>query len=588
MAERALASAYVNIIPSMKGFNKTLSDEVSGSASSVGNNAGSTLGSNIKSSMTKTLTGVGAGILVTMGIHAAIDGLKTSMESLARIEVINKQTETVIASMGNAAGVSAKEIENLSGALENKTATEAESIQQGANLLLTFGNIKNAAGAGNDIFSQTVGIMVDMGRAMGQDASSSAIQLGKALNDPTTGLTALSRVGVSFTDQEKEKIKTLQESGDMMGAQKIILEALQKQFGGSGAAYAETFQGKMDLMNHAVGTIGETIMTSVMPILNDWIGIINKDVLPAIQSFADDFQAGKTPLNDFFNVIRDLFNFVKDNWSWLSFVAGAIIAIAVALGIANGIIAIYQTVMGIATVATWAFNSAWLANPITWIIIAIIAAIALLVAAFWWISSNWEQISAFITDSLTNIGNFFNTIFTNIGIWWNDVVNGMISGFQQFGKWVGDILGGIGNFFSSIWNSMVNGFRSAVNWIIGMFEGMINFIIDGINMFLSVLQGGLSFLKKVTGLNISIGQINKVSLPRLAKGGYVDQPTTALIGEAGPEVVTPLKDFERMMGLDSKGKNGPTVVYNNYANPGLTSEQELLQAMKRGRIQGVV
>lgn len=69
-----------------------------------------------------------------------------------------------------------------------------------------------------------------------------------------------------------------------------------------------------------------------------------------------------------------------------------------------------------------------------------------------------------------------------------------------------------------------------------------------------------------------------------AKGGYVDGPVNALIGEAGPEVVTPLKDFERMMGLDD-GK-GKTIIYNAAPNQSLDAEQALFTAIKRAKVVG--
>ena len=65
-----------------------------------------------------------------------------------------------------------------------------------------------------------------------------------------------------------------------------------------------------------------------------------------------------------------------------------------------------------------------------------------------------------------------------------------------------------------------------------------------------------------------------------ANGGYVDRPTFALIGEAGPEVVTPLADFERMVGLDG----GKTLIYNAAPNQSLDSEMALIQAMRRAPV----
>jgi uncharacterized protein YdbL (DUF1318 family) len=202
-------------------------------------------------------------------------------QSLARIETINAQTAQTIKSMGNASNISAKEVEALAGSLEALTATEAETIQQGANLLLTFRNISNQAGAGNDIFNQTTAIMVDMGRALGEDAAASAIRLGKALNDPIRGLTALRKVGVGFTTDQENQIKAMQNSGDIMGAQKVILAELQAQFGGSGAAFANTFTGQLELMGHELGTIGEEATMAVMPALQGMVAEL-RELIPII------------------------------------------------------------------------------------------------------------------------------------------------------------------------------------------------------------------------------------------------------------------------------------------------------------------
>jgi hypothetical protein len=204
-----------------------------------------------------------------------------SAQSLARIEKINAQTEAVLKSMGNSAGVSAKHIEDLAGNLENLTATEAETIQEGANLLLTFRNIRNQVGKNNDIFDQAVAISVDLARAMGTEASGEAIRLGKALNDPVKGIAALTRVGVSFTQQQKDQIKALQDSGNLLEAQKIILAELQAQFGGSGAAYAKTFAGQLELLNHELGTLGEEATMAVMPALRDMVGQL-RELAPEI------------------------------------------------------------------------------------------------------------------------------------------------------------------------------------------------------------------------------------------------------------------------------------------------------------------
>jgi hypothetical protein len=220
---------------------------------------------------------VGSSIAKTAGKFVAGLGVaafvKDTIASLANIERINAQTEAAIKSTGGAAGVSATHVEDLANNLEKLTATEAESVQEGANLLLTFTNIKNGIGDGNDVFDQATATLVDMSRALGTDAATSAVQLGKALNDPIKGITALSKVGVSFTEDQKALIKSLVESGDVMGAQKIILAELNKEFGGSGAAYAATAAGQWDTFTNALGDFGEKIVSTVMPALTSLMSL---------------------------------------------------------------------------------------------------------------------------------------------------------------------------------------------------------------------------------------------------------------------------------------------------------------------------
>ena len=225
-----------------------------------------------------------------LGRNAAIAGaavgafgaaIAFSARSLARIQKINIQTTSVLKSTGTTANGTAKDIENLAGSLEALTATEAETIQEGANLLLTFKNIQNQAGAGNDIFNQTTAAMVDVARAMGTSASGEAIRLGKALNDPVKGISALTRVGITFTEQQKAQIKALSESGDLMGAQKIILAELQSQFGGSGAAFAKSFTGQLQLLQHELGTVGEEATMVVMPALQQMVDGF-RELLPVV------------------------------------------------------------------------------------------------------------------------------------------------------------------------------------------------------------------------------------------------------------------------------------------------------------------
>jgi phage-related protein len=104
-----------------------------------------------------------------------------------------------------------------------------------------------------------------MSQALGQDLKSSSIQLGKALNDPTQGMTALRRVGVSFSEDQQKVIKSMQATGNLAGAQKLILEELNKEFGGSAAAAVKADGGITQLKNK-MNDLQETIGAKLIPV----------------------------------------------------------------------------------------------------------------------------------------------------------------------------------------------------------------------------------------------------------------------------------------------------------------------------------
>jgi phage-related minor tail protein len=202
-----------------------------------------------------------SGALLGAGLVAGFKALYNAADESRKITNLTAQ---VIKSTGGAANVSAKQVGDLAAAIAKKTGVDDEAIQSGENLLLTFTNVKNVVGSGNDIFNRATKVITDMSVALGQDTSSSAIQLGKALNDPIKGVTALQRVGVSFTASQKDQIKTLVESGRTLDAQKLILAELGKEFGGAAEA-AATPLGKLQ---QRLGDLAEQVGGYLIPLVD--------------------------------------------------------------------------------------------------------------------------------------------------------------------------------------------------------------------------------------------------------------------------------------------------------------------------------
>ena len=220
--------------------------------------------------MNKFGKGLTAG--VTLPVVAAFG---VGFKSLIENEALLAQTQAVIDSTGAAANVTGDEVLGLANDLSDLSGAAHENIVEGANMLLTFKNIRNEVGEGNDVFDQSTKTLLDMSIATGQDMQSAAVQLGKALNDPIAGVAALNRVGVQFTDEQKEQIKVLQESGDVMGAQKIILAELEGQFGGSAEAAGDTMAGSINRLKNSFEEIARSLALFLVPILGALAGILS-------------------------------------------------------------------------------------------------------------------------------------------------------------------------------------------------------------------------------------------------------------------------------------------------------------------------
>jgi hypothetical protein len=202
---------------------------------------------------------------------AAIGGLVKTLQigtdEFMQQQKVAAQTSAVLKSTGGVANVTSKQITKLSESLMKKSGVDDEAIQSGQNLLLTFTKIRNETGAGNDIFDRATKATLDLSVAMGKDLNSSAILVGKALNDPVKGASALSRAGVQLTAGQKEQIKTFVESGRVLDAQKIILKELTTQFGGSAEAAGKTLPGQLNILkqtfNNLAGELAATFLPSI-------------------------------------------------------------------------------------------------------------------------------------------------------------------------------------------------------------------------------------------------------------------------------------------------------------------------------------
>jgi hypothetical protein len=291
--------------------------------------AGQQIGTGIRNGL--TLGAVGVGILATQ--------VAAGLRSLVELEQQTAQTNAVIKSTGGIAGVTATEVGRLAEKYESLNATVGdETIREGQNLLLTYTNIRKEA------FEPALAAALDMNTALGkgpEGLTSTVRILGKALNDPTKGLSALTRVGITFDKEQTKRIKQLQEEGDLYGAQAVILEELNERFGGSFLAQGDTTAGKVAKFTDSIEDLQRALAEALLPTIGnvaDELSAFLQDpaVMKSVRELGEDIaglfskenlRTGARVLGDFLQAAKDAAPAIGE----AARVAGSVIGTAVKL-----------------------------------------------------------------------------------------------------------------------------------------------------------------------------------------------------------------------------------------------------------------
>lgn len=249
-----LGDLIVRIGADTRDLNKSLGRVQRNMRSMTGNME--KLGRSITQSVTLPLAGMAA---------LSVQAFRDQAKAVAQVEQGLKST-------GNAAGRTLGDLTKMASELQKNTLFGDEDILQNATAqLLTFTNIAG------DEFDRTQKAALDLATRLGGDLKSASIQLGKALNDPIANLSALSRSGIQFSKEQKEVIKSLAETGELAKAQGIILDELEKQYGGSAEAAAEA-DGGITQLGNAIGDLGEEIGRVVVGMIGPMVTRIREMV----------------------------------------------------------------------------------------------------------------------------------------------------------------------------------------------------------------------------------------------------------------------------------------------------------------------
>lgn len=264
MGERAVLQIEIDANGVITGSQKSVRsiDEIKRSAGGLDKTVASASASLAKFGAVAALAAVAVGVVALRGLVGVMaDVVKEASDDANALA----QLQAVVKSTGGAAGLSAQEMSDLGGSLQLVSKFGDDSIASMQAVLATFTSIRGPA------FTETTTAILDMATALGLDLQQAAIQVGKSINDPVKGLQLLGRVGVSFTDGQKDLVKQLVETGDTLGAQRVILAELNKEFGGSAAASVGTYTGQIDQLNKRWEIFKEIIGQRLLPILTNLV-----------------------------------------------------------------------------------------------------------------------------------------------------------------------------------------------------------------------------------------------------------------------------------------------------------------------------
>jgi ribosomal protein L12E/L44/L45/RPP1/RPP2 len=256
--------------------------------------------------LNKTLGAVGIGL----GLGQIANYATNAVKGFEQAEIASSKLASVMQSMG--VGMATQRVDAYAESLQDLTAVDADIIKAAQTKLATFANLNKTINKSGGAFDRATVAAIDLAAAGFGSIESNAVQLGKAMNDPIKGISSLTRNGITFTAQEKLKIKTLVQSNKTLEAQDLILKAIEKQVGGTAEAGVSVF----DRLNRSMESVSDEVGKILLPYMKDFADFLMTDVVPNVKAFLADLsnpdtQAGKTFLQ-IKTAVEQTYNGVKD------------------------------------------------------------------------------------------------------------------------------------------------------------------------------------------------------------------------------------------------------------------------------------
>lgn len=236
------------------------------------------------------LGGAGNVAKLGLGLGAASAGYALFGQLKQGIAYANETQRTMalvtqgIKSTGGAANVTSEHLRSLATRYGHLAGVQRNQVLAGESTLLSFTAVRNELGKGNAIFDRATLSIQNVSARLGVDLQTTALNVGKALQDPIKGVSALRQEGVLFTNQQIDQIKVLVASGNRMGAQKIILGQLERQYGGAAAAAGTGLPAALTRLDQAWEDSRQRLVVKIMPDLIRVTNALADDLPGAIDS----------------------------------------------------------------------------------------------------------------------------------------------------------------------------------------------------------------------------------------------------------------------------------------------------------------
>lgn len=223
-------------------------------------------GTSLKGMATQALGMIGGVAALGTAVHAMAQYMGEAEKAANESNLVQAKQEAILKATGYAAGLTASQLGAMAQEQSKLTGIDDEAIGSAQSLMLTFRNI------GSEAFPRAISAALDMQTTFG-GLESASMMLGKALNDPVAGITALARAGVTFSAAQKTQIQNFMAVNDIASAQAMILSEVEHQVGGTAAAMADASDGS-DRMKVSADNLSEAIGQELVPTMRDWNNLL--------------------------------------------------------------------------------------------------------------------------------------------------------------------------------------------------------------------------------------------------------------------------------------------------------------------------